>query len=132
MIIDDLPMVTGVHEQIRIVFSNLINNALKYTDKDNPVVHIGSELDDGKIKFFIKDNGIGIKEKYQEKIFVIFKRLHSRSEYSGTGIGLSISKKIVERHGGKMSVSSSPGEGATFYFTLPVSGTSLDIHSVAV
>ena len=132
IMIDDLPSVTGIHEQIRIVFYNLINNALKYTDKSKPIVHIGSELCGDNVKFFIKDNGIGIKQQYQEKIFVIFKRLHSRSEYSGTGIGLSISKKIVERHGGEMTVTSSFGEGFVFYFALPVAGSSCDINSIAI
>jgi light-regulated signal transduction histidine kinase (bacteriophytochrome) len=74
---------------------------------------------DGHFTFSVQDNGIGIEEQYQQKIFVIFKRLHSRNEFSGTGIGLSITKKIIERNGGKIWLTSKPNEGTVFYFTIP-------------
>ena len=116
----DLPDVSGVTSQIRMVFANIINNALKYCDKDIPMIDISYQLKDDMYEFTIKDNGIGINEKYQEKIFVIFKRLHSRAEYSGTGIGLSICKKVVEKHGGAISLKSNLGKGSSFIFTLPI------------
>ncbi|MFK7794003.1 MAG: ATP-binding protein [Gammaproteobacteria bacterium] len=119
IIIRKLPNIYAVPSQMRMIFSNMVNNALKYCEKDVPRVEIQSTSLDGMVKFSIKDNGIGIKPRYQEKIFVIFKRLHSRAEYSGTGIGLSICKKIIERHGGTISLDSEFGRGTTFFFTLP-------------
>ncbi|MFM2359371.1 MAG: hypothetical protein RLY16_1364 [Bacteroidota bacterium] len=114
-----LPTINGVRLKIQQLFQNLIGNALKYR-KDNQIeISIGfEELDDEWI-FNIQDNGIGIDPKYFEKIFVIFQRLHARNEYEGTGIGLSICKKIVNQHGGKIWVNSKPQEGATFYFSIP-------------
>lgn len=130
--VDKLPVVVGIRSQVRIIFSNLIGNALKYCEADNPNIHIGSKVIGDQVEFFVKDNGIGIKPQYQDKIFIIFKRLHSRSEYTGTGIGLSISKKIVDRHGGKMRVKSTINQGSTFYFTLPMSADILDMQKIAV
>ena len=121
IMIDELPDIYAVPSQMRIIFSNLINNALKYCESDIPHIEIRSRILSDKVEFSIKDNGIGIKPRYQEKIFVIFKRLHSRAEYSGTGIGLSICKKIIESHGGNISLDSEFGVGTTFYFTLPTS-----------
>lgn len=121
--------------QLKTVFRNIISNGIKYCDGRTPEIHIKSELiAEGRVQYSITDNGIGIDEKYQDKIFVIFKRLHSRNEYSGTGIGLSICKKIVERHGGQIWLTSKPAIGTTFYFTFPCSkqNNKFDGHAIAV
>ncbi|MEN6592736.1 MAG: ATP-binding protein [Methanobacterium sp.] len=115
---DDLPTVQCDPSQIRQLFQNLISNAIKFHEKP-PEIHIFAEESDGKWRFGVSDNGIGIHLNHQDKIFDIFKRLHTREEYEGTGIGLSICKRIVEIHGGDIWVESKPGEGSTFYFTIP-------------
>ncbi|MFK8027330.1 MAG: ATP-binding protein [Gammaproteobacteria bacterium] len=134
IIIDQLPNVYAVPSQLKMVFSNFINNALKYCEDENPRVEIRAAIVNDKIRFSISDNGIGIKPQYQKKIFIIFKRLHSRAEYSGTGIGLSICKKIIERHGGEVSLESAYGVGTTFFFTLPDrhSSSNVDEYKLAV
>jgi len=105
---------------IRQVFQNLIGNALKYAREDKPVkIHINAKTLDDHWQFSISDNGIGIEHEYFEKIFIIFQRLHNKEEFSGTGMGLAITKKIIESQGGKIWVESEEGKGSTFYFTLP-------------
>ena len=102
------------------LLQNLIGNALKYRDKDRtPEIHIGVEERDNDWIFSVKDNGIGIKEEYLEQIFVIFKRLHNKDEYTGTGIGLAVCKKIVESLGGQLWVESTLEKGSIFYFSVP-------------
>ena len=116
----EMPTVIAVPSQLKIVFRNLLGNAMKYCVDRAPEIHISAEKIDGFYKFSVKDNGIGIKSEYQSKIFEMFKRLHSRKEFKGTGIGLTITKQIIERHGGTISLDSIPDEGTTFYFTIPV------------
>ncbi len=116
-----LPKIRADREQIARVFQNLISNAIKFRVPGvKPVVAIACENEGNEYKFSVKDNGIGIDPEFKEKVFQIFQRLHSRFEYEGTGIGLSISKRIVERHGGKIWFDSAPGKGATFFFTIPI------------
>ncbi len=116
---DHLPTVIGDGAQLMRLFQNLVHNSLKFK-KDSPsLIHVSAELFDGNWLFSFHDNGIGIDPQYTDRIFVMFQRLHNREEYPGTGIGLAICKKIVERHGGRIWVQSEQGEGATFFFTIP-------------
>jgi PAS domain S-box-containing protein len=117
--IGKLPVLKGDRTQIRQLFQNFIQNAIKFRSEKRPEVKIISKKLDGFWQFTIKDNGIGIKSEYFEKIFVIFQRLHEKDRYPGTGIGLSLCKKIVERHGGEIHVESELGSGTAFTFTLP-------------
>ena len=117
--LEDLPMVLADRHQLQRLFQNLIGNALKYRRPDHdPDIHVGVEIRRNRVTFHVRDNGIGIAPEYFERIFVIFQRLHGREEFSGTGIGLAICKKIVERHGGRIWVESEPGTGSQFSFTL--------------
>ena len=118
---DDLPEVTADRSQLVRVFQNLIGNALKYCDPQCPPrIHVGARHGKGTWNFSVADNGIGIGKEHFEKIFAVFQRLHGREVYEGTGIGLSICKRIVERHGGRIWVDSEVGKGSTFHFTLAV------------
>jgi PAS domain S-box-containing protein len=115
---DPLPKVMGDEIQLLQLFQNLIGNAVKFRGEQPVKVHVGVEPQKGNWLFRISDNGIGIEPQHAERIFIIFQRLHNRSQYPGTGIGLAICKKIVERHGGRIWVESEPGAGATFCFVL--------------
>ena len=119
-----LPVINGDPYQWRQVFQNLIANAVKYYRSEvNTVVRVYGEENSGAAHIFVEDNGIGFDEKYLDKIFQPFQRLHGKNEYPGTGIGLAICKKIVERHGGTITAKSTPGKGSTFIITLPMDGT---------
>ena len=120
---EPLPTVQADSSQLGQVFQNIIGNALKYRNEEPPRVHISARRQDGYWVFSVRDNGIGIEPKYAERIFTIFQRLHTREQYSGTGIGLAVCKKIVERHGGRIWVESEQAKGATFYFNIPVKGS---------
>lgn len=116
--IEALPMVLGDARQLEQLFQNLIGNAVKFRGDAKPLIHIRAEAEQDFWRFSVQDNGIGIGPEYFSRIFVMFQRLHARREYPGTGMGLAICKKIVERHGGRIWVESEPGQGATFLFTL--------------
>ncbi len=115
-----LPVVMADQGQLVQLFQNLIGNAMKYCKEPTPKVHLSWQAQDGRCEFAIKDNGIGIAPEFAERIFVLFQRLHGKGEYDGTGIGLAVCKKIVERHGGRIWVESGAGQGSTFKFTLPL------------
>lgn len=122
--VHDLPDIEADPTQIRQLLQNLVGNALKFSRPDVPsVIEIFSQSmesqEDATIRLFIKDNGIGIDEQFKDRIFEIFERLHTRMEYEGTGVGLAICRKIVERHNGSITLESTPGEGTTFIVTLP-------------
>ncbi len=116
----ELPAFKVEKSQIRQLFQNLIANALKFHGEEQPHIRIYSQRTDHDCKIFVEDNGIGFDEKYLDRIFAPFQRLHGRSTYEGTGMGLAICRKIVERHGGSITAKSKPGEGSTFIITLPV------------
>jgi PAS domain S-box-containing protein len=116
---DSLPVVCGDPAELPLVFAHLLENALKFRSDEPPRVRVTAEREDGWWRFAVADNGIGIEPEYFDRIFVLFQRLHTRDRYEGTGVGLPIVKKVVERHGGRCWVSSTPGAGTTFFFTLP-------------
>lgn len=120
LIVDDLPQVVGDEGQLAQLFQNLIGNALKFRGEARPRIVVKVEARQGEWLFSIQDNGIGFDPEHAKRIFVIFQRLHGRDEYKGTGIGLALCKKIIERHGGRIWAESQPGAGATFFFTLPI------------
>lgn len=116
---DPMPTLLADSTQMVQLLQNLIGNAIKFRDANRaPVIHIGIKQQGKERLFSVRDNGIGFDLKYRDRIFLIFQRLHNKTKYQGTGIGLSICKKIVERHGGKIWVESEAGQSTTFYFTL--------------
>ena len=115
---DPLPRVLADGRQLEQLFTNLLGNALKFRGGEAPRVHVDARRSGRHWVFAVQDNGIGLDPQYADRVFVMFQRLHARDEYPGTGVGLAICKKIVERHGGRISVKSTPGSGATFVFTL--------------
>ncbi|MDW5563510.1 MAG: PAS domain S-box protein [Methanomassiliicoccus sp.] len=117
--IEQLPTIRADEIQMKQLLTNLISNAIKFHDGRPPRIIVSAIAYENEYVFSVKDNGIGIDPKYQDKLFKMFSRLHTREEYPGTGIGLAISKKIVERHGGRIWFESEPGKGATFFFTIP-------------
>ncbi len=117
---DRLPLIYASEQQMIQLFQNLIGNAIKYRGDETPEIHISADSTDEENIFCIKDNGIGIDKKHLKRIFTIFQRLHSKDEYEGTGIGLAISKKIIEKHRGRIWAESEPKKGTKFYFTLPI------------
>jgi light-regulated signal transduction histidine kinase (bacteriophytochrome) len=116
---DDVPDVCMGEAHLQQVLQNLIGNALKYRTDEPPRIHVSATNVGAAWRFSVQDNGIGIDPTYKEKIFGIFKRLHRDHKYSGTGIGLAICQRVVERCGGRIRVESAPGKGSTFYFTIP-------------
>ena len=117
---DDLPRIRADESQLTMVFQNLINNGIKFQKKQHtPCIHVSAHPQNGGWCFRVRDNGIGIDSKYKEKVFLVFQRLHTRNEYPGTGIGLALCKRIIDRHGGKIWFESALGQGTTFFFTIP-------------
>ena len=121
MTCDELPVVLGDSSQLAQLMQNLISNGLKYHGTDPPHVHVSAEPGIKKNEWIVsvRDNGIGIDPKYFGRIFEIFKRLHGQKEYPGTGIGLAVCRRVVERHGGAIWVESEPGRGSNFRFSIP-------------
>lgn len=114
-----LPTVQGDESKLRQVFQNLLSNAIEYSGEEPPRVHVTAEQDDTAWRISVSDEGIGLDPTHAESVFELFNRLHSRDEHEGTGIGLALCERIIERHGGRIRVESTPGEGATFVFSLP-------------
>lgn len=119
---DVLPTIMGDEGQLARLFQNLIGNAIKFRREEAPQVNISAQRRNNTVTFSVKDNGIGIDPQHSQSIFEIFRRLHTSEEFQGTGMGLAICKKIVERHGGHISVQSQPGQGSTFYFSVDMAG----------
>jgi len=119
--VEELPLVLSNLGQLTQLFQNLINNAIKFTEGRDPKIAISARRDGEQWQFCVEDNGIGIEEQYLDRVFGLFQRLHERERYEGSGMGLSIAKRIVERHGGRMWITSTPGIGSKFFFTLPLS-----------
>jgi light-regulated signal transduction histidine kinase (bacteriophytochrome) len=116
---ETLPSIMAEKSQMIMLLQNLIGNAIKYRDVASPRIHVSVERKGKEWIFSVKDDGIGIPKDSQDRIFQMFQRLHSRQEYEGTGIGLAICRRIVERHGGRIWVESEEGKGSTFFFTIP-------------
>jgi two-component system sensor histidine kinase/response regulator len=128
--IKDLPAAYCDNSMLKQVWTNLISNAVKYSQKKtSPKIEIGSEFNNGERVYYVKDNGAGFNMAHYNKLFSIFQRLHSESEFNGTGIGLAVVKRIIERHDGKIWAESEIGKGSHFYFTLK-SKEAIDLHSL--
>ena len=118
--IADLPDCMGDPDLLRQVFANLLSNSLKFTrDRPGAVIEVGFKTEEGKTIYFVRDNGAGFDMCYADKLFGVFQRLHGNEQFKGTGVGLFIVKRIIERHGGTVWAESAVNQGATFYFTLP-------------
>ena len=118
---DSLPVVRADKTQLAQLFQNLIGNAIKFRSPERPPqIHVSVQKDQSHWLFRVQDNGIGFEQQYEDKIFMIFQRLHGRGQYPGTGIGLAICKRIIERHGGKIWATSEPDKGTNFFFTIPI------------
>jgi len=115
-----LPEILCDGKQISQVFQNLLANAIKFHSEEKPRIHVDCIKNESEWIFSVKDNGIGFEQKYAQEIFAPFRRLHAQKEYTGNGMGLGVCKKIIERHGGKIWADSTPGQGATFFFSLPL------------
>lgn len=131
VICSSLPKVTGDATQLTQLFQNLIANAIKFRGVEAPQVRIAARADGDVWHLEVSDQGIGIDPKFFDQLFTVFRRLHTRSEYPGTGIGLAVCKKVVERHGGRIWIESAPGKGTTFHFTIPVAGESSKLRSTS-
>src|SRR5260370_22722763 len=118
---DSLPAVTGKEQEIVQLLQNLLSNAVKYHGPEAPLIHLSAEEHEDEFRFVVSDNGIGIDAAYHQQIFGVFKRLHGK-DVPGTGIGLALCKRIVEKHGGRIWVESEAGQGARFCFTFPTYG----------
>ena len=119
-VVGPLPPATGDPTLVRQLFDNLLTNALKFTGPvAAPRIEVGADSADGEVVLYVRDNGVGFEPEQRETIFGVFRRAHAESDFAGTGVGLSIVKRIVERHGGRVWADGAPGEGATFRFTLP-------------
>jgi light-regulated signal transduction histidine kinase (bacteriophytochrome) len=119
---DSLPAVLGDRAQLVQLVQNLVGNAVKYHGPRSPVVHVSASRNGDDWAFAVEDNGIGIDARQHEKIFEVFRRLHDQQEYPGTGVGLAVCRRVVLRHGGRIWVDSTPGEGSVFRFTIPARG----------
>jgi light-regulated signal transduction histidine kinase (bacteriophytochrome) len=128
----NLPVISADRAQLVRLFQDLISNAIKYRREEEPRVEVAADERHDEWLFNVRDNGLGIDPQYYERIFVVFQRLHARDEYSGTGIGLAVCKRIVQRMGGRIWVESTPGAGSTFYFSVPKSNHTLTLSPPAV
>ena len=126
--VDPLPSVTADESQMIQVMQNLISNAIKFHSAKRPMIKISATWRPGEWTFSVKDNGIGLNMAYGERIFQVSQRLYARDKYEGTGVGLAIVKKIIERHGGRTFVESEEGKGATFFFTIPKMTDDTAVH----